>query len=286
MNNMSSNTLDRWMDNTPGIYKLRVDELILPGTHDSGSDKQAPKFLWPNEVTQDVSIAEQINQGFRVLDLRVEFFAEQAAEHAKRFQLYHLTSSGRTIAGDVLDVFNVFYADPARKNEIIILNFHEFKNFTEAAHEALRDLIYQKIGGRLIDSALRHLTLGQLREQFPGRNVVVSYNRHRRHYSFWAGVEQQWIGTNYVSTSTLKTFMDEASAKTKAPYALRSIQCAKYSGLYVPDDFSDKVDLWFHSKNRDSYIQGFHIINTDWSTRSKIVLNCAIANQFRGNAKG
>lgn len=52
------------MDNTPGLHKLRIDELILPGTHDSGSDKQAPKFILPNEVTQDEPIRVQINRGF------------------------------------------------------------------------------------------------------------------------------------------------------------------------------------------------------------------------------
>ena len=30
--------LDRWMNNTLHIGNLRIDELILPGSHDSGFD--------------------------------------------------------------------------------------------------------------------------------------------------------------------------------------------------------------------------------------------------------
>lgn len=282
---MNANFSDRWMDNTPGIYKLRIDELILPGTHDSGSDKEAPKMMLPNEITQDVPIRNQIMRGFRVLDLRVEFFPGQPTGHPRRFQLYHLTASGRTVADDVLGALNAFYADPGRQNEIIILNFHQFKNFTEASHRELHTLIDQNIGHRLIPHSQRYFTLEQLRQQMPGKNVVISYN-WRSGDGYWPGVEQQWIGENYISTSTLKVFMDEASSQPKRPYALRAIQCAKYTGFFVPDDFSDKVDLWFASKDSESYIQRFHIINTDWSTRSNIVLNCMHANQIRAQAKG
>ncbi|MBV4552983.1 hypothetical protein HU742_017705 [Pseudomonas sp. SWRI102] len=278
-------TPDRWMGSTPGIYKLRIDELILPGTHDSGSDKEAPKFLLPNEITQDVPIRDQINRGFRVIDLRVELFPSQPVGHPRRFQLYHLTSSGRTIADDVLGVLNAFYAEPARRNEIIILNFHQFKNFTDSSHEELQQLINQMIGARLIPYAFRPMTLAELRQETPERTVVISYNSNRGDDDYWPGVEQQWIGKDYISTSTLKEFMDDVSAQPKRPYALRAIQCAKYTGLFVPDDFSDKVDAWFESKDINSYIQRFHIINTDWSTRSNIVINCAHANQFRAMAK-
>jgi len=281
---MNINLSDRWMNNTPGLYKLRIDELILPGTHDSGSDKEAPKFMLPNEITQDVPIREQIIRGFRALDLRVELFPSQPIGHPRRFQLYHLTASGRTVATDVLDVLNVFYATPGREHEIIILNFHQFKNFTHASHQELQALIDQTIGHRLIPYSQRYLTLQELKLSAPGRNVVISYNAYSEN-NYWPGVEQQWIGENYVSTSTLKSFMDEASSQPKRPYALRSIQCAKYSGLYVPDDFSNKVDLWFASEDSNSYIQRFHIINTDWSTRSNIVLNCMHANQLRALAK-
>lgn len=282
--------LDRWMANTAGIHKLRIDELVLPGTHDSGADKKASILNFPQEITQDVPPAEQIKAGFRVLDLRVRFLPGKQTNDPKRLQLYHWHDLNRFVSTDILDMLNTFYDAPstktARAKELIILNFHQLDNFTDAAHEELRLLINEKIGKRIIPESYKYSTIDDLWNNTPGRTVVISYNKHTNNADYWNGVQQQWIGENYISTDKLKKFMDQASLESKRAYSLRSIQCAKYTGLFVPDDFSDKVDEWFHSKDRNSYIQRFHIINTDWSTRSGIVHNCKHANQIRAQAKG
>jgi hypothetical protein len=279
--------LDSWMDNTPGLYKLRIDELILPGTHDSGADKKASILNYPQEITQDVPASEQIKAGFRVLDLRVRFLPGKAANDPKRFQLYHWHDLNRFISTDILDMLNDFYdGSSSRAKELIILNFHQFDNFTDAAHDELHLLINEKIGKRLIPPSYRYSTIADIWKKIPGQTVVISYNKYTSYPDYWDGVQQQWMGENYVSTDKLKKFMDEVSLEPKRAYGLRSIQCAKYTGLFVPDDFSDKIDEWFHSKDSNSYIQRFHIINTDWSTRSRIVQNCLHANQYRASAKG
>ncbi|WP_238963576.1 hypothetical protein [Pseudomonas sp. AF32] len=281
--------LDCWMYNTPGLDTLRIDELILPGTHDSGADKAAPNPTLLQEKTQDVPIIEQILAGFRVLDLRVVFSANAPADSDQRFQLFHLTSSGRTVGGDVLDPLNHFYDDPdnkaTRAKEIVILNFHKFKHFTRATHQELHELINTKLGPRLIPRNWRRSTVGDIWTHRPERTVVIAYN-HRVRAKYWKGVEHQWSGNNLNTTAELKQFMDEQSVRQKPEFALRSIQCAKYVlPLHVPDDFSDKIDAWFDSRNSNSYIQRFHIINTDWSTRSRIVFNCMHANGVRAMVK-
>jgi hypothetical protein len=273
------------MYNTPQLYKLRIDELILPGTHDSGADKKASNFTLPQEKTQDVPIIEQILAGFRVLDLRVVFSANAPVGSDKRFQLFHLASSGRTVGDDVLASLNAFYDDPdnkaARAKEIVILNFHKFKHFNRAIHRELHRLINSKIGQRLIPRNWRRSTLGDIWTHRPERTVVISYN-HRVRAKYWKGVEHQWSGRNLNTTADLKTFMDEQSSRKKPDFLLRSIQCAKYVlPFHLPDDFSQKIDEWFESRDINSYIQRFHIINTDWSTRSRIVFNCMHANGLR-----
>jgi len=277
------------MYNTPQLYKLRIDELILPGTHDSGADKKAPNPILPQEKTQDVPIIEQILAGFRVLDLRVEFSAKAPVGSDKRFQLFHLTSSGRTVGGDVLAPLNDFYDDPdhkaARAREIVILNFHKFKHFNRAIHQELHSLIDSQIGRRLVPRNWRRSTLGDIWTHRPERTVVIAYN-HRVRAKYWKGVEHQWSGQNLNTTAALKKFMDEQSTRKKPDFVLRSIQCAKYVlPFHLPDDFSEKIDEWFESRNSNSYIQRFHIINTDWSTRSRIVFNCMHANGIRAMAK-
>jgi len=273
----------RWMALTPRIGTLRIDELILAGTHNAGMDKKSPNISLPQEITQDVSPLEQIQNGIRVLDLRVSFYEKHPVGDPRRFQIYHATSSGRTIAVDILGAVVGFFRELERSGdtarEIVILDFHQFRHFTGEAHQQLIRLIINSLKERLIADDLRCLTLEELWTHHPGKNVVVAYDDQQTHWKFWDGVDQCWVGSNLISAASLKAFMDEVADNPKPDYQLQSIQCAKYVlPFHVPDDFSDKINLWFKSESADSYIQKFHIITTDWSLRSDIVQNCIHAN--------
>ncbi len=288
--NTTTSERSRWMARTPQIGKLRIDELILAGTHNAGMDKKSPNISLPQEITQDVSPLEQIQNGIRVLDLRVSFYPRHPPGHPLRFQIFHATSSGRTIATDILGAVNGFYAsleacgDPAK--EIVILDFHQFRGFTDQAHGELAQLILDRCGERLIAHKLRYLKLDELWARHPGRNVVIAYDDSAAHWQFWSGVDQCWAGSNLISAANLKLFMDEVADSFKPDYQLQSIQCAKYVlPFHVPDDFSDKINDWFKSESASSYIQKFHIINTDWSLRSEIVSNCIHANMIKAGLR-
>lgn len=280
----------RWMALTPQIGTLRIDELILAGTHNAGMDKKSPNISLPQEITQDVSPLEQIQNGIRVLDLRVSFYEKHPVGDPRRFQIYHATSSGRTIAVDILGAVVGFYRELERSGdsarEIVILDFHRFRHFTVEAHQQLIRLIIDGLKERLIADDLRFLTLEELWTQHPGKNVVVAYNNRETHWRFWAGVDQCWCGSNLASTAKLKEYMDEIAESPKVDDQLRSVQCAKYVlPFHLPDDFSDRINIWFKSESADSYIQKFHIITTDWSLRSDIVQNCIHANIIKAGLR-
>lgn len=278
-----------WMHRMPQIGTLRIDQLVLAGTHNSGSDKQAPSLMLPQEYTQDVSPAKQIEAGIRALDLRVRFVQDYPVGDPRRFQLYHLTSSGRTVSDDIFDMLDRFYDGVFESNdtqkEIIILDFHQFEYFTEAVHDEFITLINNEMAHRLVPYAYRTLSLNELWAEHPWKTVVAAYNKRNHHALLWPGVDQLWSGDNLNTTAQLKVFMDETAQYGKSAYKLEAIQCAKYVlPFHVPDDFSDKVDDWFQSEDINSYIQNFHIINTDWSLRSKIVDNCIHACHVRAAA--
>jgi hypothetical protein len=278
-----------WMRRMPQIGTLRIDQLVLAGTHDSGSDKQAPQAMLPQEYTQDVSPAKQIEAGIRALDLRVSFVDCYAVGDPRRFQLYHLTLTGRTVSGDIFDMLEHFYNgafEPTdTQKEIIILDFHQFEHFTDAIHDEFIGLIDEKLRHRLIRYEDQTLSINELWAHHPGRTVVAAYNKGNDHPLLWPGVDQLWSGSNLNTTKALKVFMDGTTQSRKQDYQLQAIQCAKYVlPFHVPDDFSDKVDEWFHSVDIDSYIQNFHIINTDWSLRSRIIENCIHACHVRAAA--
>lgn len=279
-----------WMAQSFGLESLRVDELILPGTHNSGSDKQSPNIGLPQEFAQDVSPHEQLRNGIRVLDLRISFYPSYPEGDARRFQLFHLTSSGRTVAVDILQRTQEYFAEleqnGSKAREIVILDFHQFDKFTAQAHEELQALIYSSLGSRLLPYALRGLALGRLWNEHPGKNVIVAYNDESAGLELWWGVDQRWPGENLFNTNTLKAFVDSIAKQSKPDFELKAVQCAKYSlPFHAPTDLSNKIDEWFKSVDENSYIQNFFIINTDWSLRSQIVANCRHANQIRGTLK-
>ncbi|MFJ4442983.1 hypothetical protein ACIPZ8_12925 [Pseudomonas sp. NPDC089422] len=272
---------ENWMGNTPDLGRLRIDELILPGSHDSGMDAQINGVI-AQEITQDVPCIEQVRGGIRVLDLRLRAYHEYTPEQPYRYQLYHLTSSGRTLFGDVLNPLREFFKDPANAREIVVLDFHQFDRFGTKEHQWLREAANKHFGSMFIPWSLHDLTLETLWREHPGKNIVVAYNNRDRG-DYWPGVRQIWIGENTPSADTLKAFMDSQPPADNAPGQLNAIQCAKYNVVELgrPDDFSDKIDEWFDSQDLNSYIQRFRIINTDWSLRSRIVDNCIHACQLR-----
>ncbi|WP_248917965.1 hypothetical protein [Pseudomonas entomophila] len=277
---------EHWMGAYPELGRLRIDQLILPGTHDSGMDKQANGLSLPNEITQDVPCIEQIRGGIRVLDLRVRAYPQHAQTSALHFQLFHLNSSGRTIKEDIVDALNGFYENPDNAKEIVILDFHEFSRFDPDEHRLLQALLAE-LGPRMIPYSLHGLTLDELWREHPGRTVVIGYDQGRTPPEYWPSVSHRWIGKNTPSTSTLKVYMDQVAGYGESGLPLTSIQCAKYVWpFFVPDDFHDKIDEWFESRDLNSYIQHFRIINTDWSLRGRIVDNCIHANRLRASAMG
>lgn len=275
-----------WQTTYIGVRSLRIMDCILPGTHDSGMDKAAP-YQNSYETCQDISPFHQLINGIRVLDLRVEFKPNATDDH--RFSIFHSLNSGRTIGYDILDGIRMFRDHKAPtgnpKKEIIILDFHQFKNFDDAAHTELQSLVKSRLGASLIPRWMSDMTIEQI-WNYGDKGVVVAYEDDRRIPDFWGGVKQKWIGSNTPSTDELKRFMDGIGNQTKPRNELWSIQCAKYNKfpLYTPDDFSDKIREWFFSGDQASYIQKFYIINTDWSLRQRLVDNCIHANQIRAES--
>jgi len=279
------NRLHAWMGNNAIIGNLTLDQLVLPGSHDSGSHQNRPahqQVQLRQEITQDVSPMDQVRAGIRVLDLRVQFCPAYKTGDPRRFQLFHLNTTGQSLEDDLITPLLEYYDEPDTQREMIILDFHELKDFTPALDQEFQAMLIERLGSRCLTYDLLHKSLIYLWRDHPGRTLVLSYQGRPHHPQFCDPVNQCWIGSNTPTAATLKTFMDEVATERKPEGELRAIQCAKYVlPMFVPDDFSDKVDLWFHSEDEDSYIQQFFIINTDWSLRSRIVANCIHASVVR-----
>ena len=276
-----NNVRPNWMGYYSGATaNLRIDELILPGTHNAAMDKQA-SYYNSYDTCQDVSPHSQLHTGIRVLDLRVEFASGYPQGDARRFSIFHGLRSGRTVSGDCLQAAINLYT--AHDKEVVVLDFHDFKNFTDAVHRELATVIKNRLGSRLIESRWKPLVLRQLWEL--RKNVVIAYNDSQRDPLFWPGVNQRWIGKDRPSSSELKSFVDQVGRESKPDYELRSIQAHKYTLVYQPDDMSPDVMSWFAAGEYNSPIMKFYIINTDWSLRCRHIDNCIHANSFRNQER-
>ena len=166
----SNNTRYNWMERYSGCHALPIGECVLLGAHNAGFDKDAPRA--PSmETCQDVDIDEQLSWGVRVFDLRVQYFSGSSG--ADRFSIIHETANGRTVEGDVLDDLSKFRRDHNAYKEIVILDFHELRNFTAAAHAEFRTLLNRKLGNSIVPYSCKDAAVAQLWAL--GMNTVVAF---------------------------------------------------------------------------------------------------------------
>ncbi|MGC1330526.1 hypothetical protein [Pseudomonas sp.] len=280
-----NNVREDWMNRYDGVRSLRIQDCILPGTHNSASDKEA-KRAPSNETCQDVSPLKQLRAGIRVLDLRVQFYAGYPANDPRRFSIFHQGNSGRTVRDDILGGLAHFRSTPGfnTSREMVILDFHEFKGFNKAAHLELAKLIKGSVGvERLVTPSMATMTIGQIWSKGPA-NTVIAYNSGERDSSFWSGVNQRWIGSNTPTDNALRDFIAAVGREKKGATELKAVQAAKYAlPGFVPNDKSDKLMTWFAS-GEGKPILNHYIINTDWSLRQRLVDNCIHGNFLRGRS--
>lgn len=265
-----------WMERYRACRMLPIGEALLPGSHQSAFDKEAPNT--PSmETCQDVSIYRQLTQGIRVLDLRVQFFS--GASGRNRFAIFHATTNGRYVETDILDELLRYRRNESAHKEILILDFHELKNFTPAAHAELAEVIKRKLGDSIIPPSCQDAAILQLWTM--GRSTVVAYNATSDGL-FWRGVNQRWIGSNTPTKNELDKFIKKVGAEAKPFGQLRAVQAAYYSlPFFVPKDLSQDLMNWFAVTDQGGPIAGHYIINSDWSLRQRLIDNIIHANGIR-----
>lgn len=276
-----NNHRNRWMEQYGGARVLPVGELLLPGTHHSAYDKQAPRTP-SSETCQDVPVYDQLMWGIRALDLRVQFYGGASGD--RRFAIWHSTTNGRYVEPDVLQALSRYRRDAGAQREIVVLNFHQFKDFTAAAHREFATVIKRVLGSSIVLPACKEAAVVQLWAL--AQNTVVSYNSGERDRAFWPGVNQRWIGKDTPSNSEMAAFISKVGGEAKGFGDLRSIQASYYSlPFFVPKDLSGDLMDWFAANDSGGPIAGHYIINSDWSLRQRLVDNIIYANGVRARQR-
>lgn len=254
---------------------LKLYELSLPGTHNAGMDKKGTSGIPEGWITtQDDSWEYQVGNGVRVLDLRI-----RQIKTLNEFRAFHSGfSSSRTVQG-LIDWINGFFREDyaSKKNEILILDIHEVDNhYGDFDYAALKNLIKSGLTSTgLIPRAAKDLTLAQIHQQYPGKNIVLCWDQDAGEELIWPKLKHLWIGEETPTEQALNRFVSSELNQHRRGY-LNSMQYVRYEILYGAIDMEDQVNATFAADS--SLLYQANIVNVDFFGRNDLVPNCITTN--------
>ncbi|WP_214481846.1 phosphatidylinositol-specific phospholipase C domain-containing protein [Bacillus sp. SM2101] len=210
----AANDNSNWMEQVsmanPEFGERTLREVILPGTHDSGTatmdDANDPRDPGPDfwdlknllqngaaqagksivadwSQTQGLTIEQQLNEGIRYFDLRVAPNVWQPVFDDYQIQETNL----RTLHGLYGESVDEILAASKRfiennEKEIIILDFQHFYEMTQKSYDYLNNLLINTFGELLIPSSYGvHVPLEQLWNE--NKRVIVLYGTDHQRYT-------------------------------------------------------------------------------------------------------
>lgn len=146
----SAGSNEYWMkDNWEFIKDKKFGELVIPGTHDSGTYKLSWGTGGDTAKTQTNSIGDQLKDGIRYFDLRVREASHRGCADYSVWWIYHTWDSYRLQVA--LDEIKAFLSKPGNEKEVIVLDFQDTKIIYDdgRARDVLLDLIQNRLGAYL-----------------------------------------------------------------------------------------------------------------------------------------
>jgi 1-phosphatidylinositol phosphodiesterase len=282
MNSIATGELDKrtWMNNVLDIGRLRLTDIVWPGTHNSGMDRKAPNFdsvvgHWT--TCQNDSFAWQLANGARAFDIRLGYIAN--GEH-QRFYFHHNGySSGRTL-DELMTALTTFL--DRNRDEFIVLDFHELGDAEKPFDfQRFNDLIMARLGSRAISPSDSLLTIDQLKRNSTHRRIIMAAPAKREldEDYFWFRIKHKWSGKRFTDTTDLHTHI--RTSLEGAPYSqsLWSLSATSYTVLGGPQHIKNHINDWFHT-TRD-WVTRCSIISTDFFEESEIVRLCWSATSMK-----
>lgn len=279
--------LSTWMtDLTPTLDELKLHHLTLPSAHNAGMDKKGIDGIEEGWIAcQNDTFSFQLAQGVRVFDLRLE---AKVVSGSTVFYFNHGgRKSKRTLENLLEDCARFFRDDYAsKKNEILILNFHQLTNFQEGSTNDYTYFLsrlksaFSGIGGNpgILPRQASNLTLAQIRTQFAGCNIIIASNKFESQAAVWDDIPHYWVEKDIPTEQELDTYI---TANTVDSYKSRlwSLQAVRYEKRYGPLNISDYLNKKFQPY--EQALINSNIINVDFVETSSIVNHCITANLYK-----
>jgi 1-phosphatidylinositol phosphodiesterase len=249
--------LQNWMySNKESLMSFTIDELSIPGTHDSGTYDMAFVLANPWAKTQNLNLFNQLNAGARALDIRIGHQPLKTGDN--QFVLTHDVWPTRVTLVNALA--QVLEFSKKENSEIIILDFHRLvelqKNGAPTDYTQLASIIKDAFGDYLIPESDKGLSLAKIWKK-KGRIIVTwDLGNNIKDPLFWSGVTQDWYKT---VTNRLELFQ-----------AIKSDMQKPHSGLWAVCAILP-ASICHFIKPLNPYISKWFKPNSDWSQKANIV---------------
>lgn len=302
-----------WMSDIAKVIEHRtLRQLVIPGTHNSGTSlisstsdlspesSAFPFISWlPHTLvaptvaafskTQPTTIREQLDLGFRYLDLRVCWQSSTSRPMIAHSMYSHALSA-------VLDDIEHFLKTSPQ--EIVIIDFQHFYCMSPQAHSALHKDIVARFDKRLISRQASALTT--VHDIWKDkRNIILFYGDdsdgsgadqvRQSELLFWerSTIRSEWADTNDILT--LKSFLSKElinspndklfvlqAILSPSGADIRSYAFGSGQGLeQMTAPLSSVIDRWIKSDWKHRYP---NIVIVDWHNQSTAATACIEAN--------
>lgn len=269
-----------WMSKVLDIHTLRLTDIVWPGAHNAGMDKKAPNYevIVGNWTTcQNDSFAWQLANGARAFDIRLGY---RAASDQSIFHFHHNGFQSHRVLDDLIEAVLAFL--DTHSSEFLILDLHQLGDGDKPFdYQKLGDILWHRLGPRMIPSSDSSKTVGELMEASSLRRIIIAAPARADFDDeyFWRKIPHTWTGQGVTDTAALRRLIaTRLENQSTAPF-LWSLSATAYSRFGGPQHIKNQLNDWF-STSRE-WVTRCSIINTDFFEESDIVENCWSASCMR-----
>ena len=281
MTHNAGTTLDKqnWMRHVLDVHRLKLTEIVWPGAHNAGMDKQAPNYdvVVGNWTTcQNDSFAWQLANGARAFDIRLGY--TEGADQLI-FYFHHNGYQSHRVLDELITAVSAFL--DRHPDEFLVLDFHQLGDGAKPFdYRKFNALLVSRLGQRVIPPTDALKTVGELKRLSTRRRVVLAApdQPDLDLGYFWPRIPHKWINKPFSDTDDLKTHISKTLED--APFAtfLWALSATSYAFLGGPQDIKAQINDWF-DPTRD-WVTRCSIINTDFFDESEIVRYCWTATSM------
>ncbi|OOG15395.1 phospholipase [Pseudomonas sp. C9] len=270
----------QWMSNVLDIGRLKLTDIIWPGTHNAGMDERAPNYevVLGNWTTcQTDTFAWQLANGARAFDIRLGC---TAGPQAPVYYFHHNGYQSHRILDELIEAVTTFLTQ--NPDEFIIFDFHQLGDDSKLFdYQQFNDLLMRRLGTRLIRSADAFSTVEQLKHASSQRRIVMAAQANPGLNSeyFWPHIRHKWNGKVFTDIGELQTHIETTLAQAPYESFLWSLPATCYSLLGGPQHIKNQINDWFHTTG--NWVTRCSIISTDFFEETDIVRYCWSATSMK-----